>query len=144
MSFFKPHFVFAISLFFIGTQGIANENAKEVGDEVFNGTTLTFQYKGNFSNATISVIGPNGFSVSHFQKQGSPYLDLATQVTLVDGSYNYQITVATDKIINISNPEDNGRGSNAKTTMNVGASQSGHFRIKYGIIITDLTTSEGE
>lgn len=144
MSFLKPHLLFVISLFFIATQGIANGNTKAVGDEVFNGTTLAFQYKGNFSNATISVIGPNGFSASRFQKQSSPYLDLATQAALVDGLYNYQITVATDKIINISNPEDNGRGTNAKTTMNVGASQSGHFRIKYGIIITDLTTSEGE
>jgi len=148
----------------ISSQVIADE--KDVATEYFDGSTISFDFKGNFSNATLSVTGPNGFNSSIFRTNGAPTLNLSqssdnssgqkslsgksstsalpSEETLVDGKYNYQITVATDEIIKVVDKGNNGREENSKTTKNVGKTQSGFFRVKDGAIVSYLDIQEGE
>lgn len=143
----------------ISSQGIAQE--KKVASESFSGDTLAFNYKGNFKNATISVAGPNGFRISSFQENGNPIVNLSNTtesdsadgeltnnfneaISLSDGIYKYEITVATDETVEITDNMNNGRGENARTTMNISEVQSGHFHVKDGSIVTYLDLKEGE
>lgn len=142
MATLKPQLLLAGCLLLFATPVIAGENPKAVADELFAGTTLSFNYKGNYSNATISVSGPNGFIQTHYQKNGSLTLDLNDLGSLSDGLYKYEITVATDKTVNTNSNMDNGRGKNAKTTMNVGEKQSGQFRVEGGVIVGNTNISE--
>lgn len=137
----------------ISTQIFANENNKPVADESFNGTTLAFSYKGNFSNATLTVSGPNGLYISKVIGNGIPALDLSELGALPDGLYTYELSVATDKFQSNNSGLDNGRGLNEKTIVNIGARQSGIFRINKGSMDThqvvanleeSATTLEGE
>ncbi|KAG1648418.1 hypothetical protein GQR58_029846 [Nymphon striatum] len=149
----KSQMLFAGFVLSISSQGIANE--KNVAYEYFNGSTLTFDYKGNFSNANIIVSGPNGFKTSTFQKSGEPTINLSENTlnssptlqtsssefsganSLEDGSYKYEITVATNKKVKIVDTINNGRGKNNQITANLSETQSGHFRVKNGSIVTD-------
>ena len=142
MTKFKNQLLLAGCLLCITSQGIAKEKA--VANELFRGNTLAFDLKGNFSNATVSISGPNNYNASITQRDGAPTVNLSQVGTLVDGKYNYEITVATDETIAVTDNLNNGRGENARTTMNVGKTQSGHFRVKDGAIVTYLDITEGE
>ncbi|WP_299880386.1 hypothetical protein [uncultured Cocleimonas sp.] len=156
MTRFKTQLLLAGCALCIASSGFANEKA--VATEYFDGSTLAFDYKGNFNNTTISVSGPNGFNTQVFQERGTPTVNLSgpalagkaskaslpSTVSLADGEYQYQITVATDKIINVTDTLDNGRGKNAKTTMNASETQSGSFRVKDGSIVTYTDIQESE
>ena len=137
-------FILAACIFFISGQIIANENNKSVAFESFKGTTLAFTYKGNFTNATITVSGPNGFNTTLFKKHGPPFLNLADLGSLSDGLYKYQISAASSKMARTNKSLNNGRGENARTSKNVGVSQFGLFRIKNGVIENSAALSEGE
>ena len=155
MTKFKTQLLLTGCVLCVASSGIANEKA--VANEYFDGSTLAFEYKGNYSNATISVSGPNGFNTKVFQKRGQPTIDLSQKKALAskgassslpnvssleDGLYNYEITVATDKKVKVNDNGDNGRSNNAKTMMNVGESQSGSFRVLNGSIVTELDVKE--
>ena len=142
MNKFKTQLLLAGCVLCVASSGIAKE--KKVAHEFFNGDTLSFNFKGNFRNATVSVTGPAGFETQTFQKDGAPTVSLSQQGVLPDGEYNYEIAVATNKKIKVKTKRNNGRGNNAKDTMNVGETQSGHFRVKDGSIVIYADIKEGE
>ena len=156
MSKLKTQLLLAGCLLCVANTAIAEE--KKVANELFNGDTLAFDFKDNFKNDTVSITGPNGFNTRVVQKEGAPTIKLSNAVksnsssnvnsiqtsSLADGLYNYEITVATNKTVEVTDTLNNGRGKNAKTTMNIGETQAGHFRVKDGSIVTYQDIKEGE
>ena len=149
----------AACLFSISSQGITED--KKIASESFSNDTIAFNYKGNFSKATISIAGPNGFSIKSFKENGDPIVNLSNArqnnssndelssssnetLALTDGLYKYEISAATGETLEISDTLNNGRGESAKTTMNVSETQSGHFRVENGSIVNYLDIKEGE
>jgi hypothetical protein len=106
-----------------------------VAAEQVAGTTIGFVLKGSYSNATLSVAGPNDFQASTFARGGAVVLELSKFGALADGTYNYQLTAAAGGIARVSTGGENGRSSTAKGVAQRAATKSGTFNIKSGKII---------
>lgn len=87
-----------------------------------------------YSNATLSVSGPDGFYAKDYSKSGSPSIDLIRAGGTADGVYSYEVTAATSETTVNLNPMDNGRGGVDDGTSVVPASASGSFYASGGII----------
>ena len=77
--------------------------------EKFSGTVLAFDFAAPYSNATLSVTGPNGFHARTVAKSGAPSIDLQKFGAVADGSYTYQLTASSERPIGASSAYDNGR-----------------------------------
>lgn len=110
--------------------------------ERFSGTVASFDFKGQYSNATLSVSGPNGFAASATAKSGAPSLDLSRQGSLEDGLYKYHIVAGTPKKAKVRPALDNGRESRPAAEQQITASMSGTFRVKGGAIVRNQAVAE--
>ncbi len=109
--------------------------------ERFSGTVASFDFKGQYSNATLSVSGPNGFVASATAKSGAPSLDLSRQGSLEDGLYKYHIVAGTQKKAKGRSALDNGR-EHKSSEQQITASTSGTFRVKGGTIVRNQAVAE--
>lgn len=111
-----------------------------VAAEQVAGSKLGFLLKPTFTNATLSVAGPNSFHASTFAKGGALAIDLAQFGPLDDGTYNYQLTASSQTMAAVRTPLDNGRAGPRKAEHPVGVSASGTFQVKAGAIVKADTT----
>ncbi len=109
--------------------------------ERFSGTVASFDFKGQYSNATLTVSGPNGFAASAAAKSGAPSLDLSRQGSPADGLYNYHLVAATTRRVKLRSTLDNGR-ERPSAERQVTASASGTFRVKGGVIVRNQAAPE--
>jgi hypothetical protein len=100
-----------------------------------SGTSVGFVLKGAYSNATLSVSGPNGFHASTFSRGGAIVIDLSQFGSLPDGTYNYQLTAASGQAVAVDRTLNDGRGSTRKSFAYKPAAKSGTFNVKGGSIV---------
>jgi hypothetical protein len=112
-------------------------SAKQVG-----GTSLGFLLNGSLSNATLSVSGPDDFHASAYSKSGAVAIDLGKLGALDDGTYQYQITAATDQPAKVRTPLNNGRDAEAETAQRRGVAMSGTFMVKNGKIVEPAASAK--
>ena len=106
------------------------------------GSEVSFSLGGAYSNATLTITGPDGFVIRNFSKTGNPAVDLIKAKANVDGVYTYEITAASSQTVTIRNPQNNGRGSADRGTMKRGVSASGTFVVKGGLIVDTSKDTE--
>lgn len=104
----------------------------------FGETAVSFDIKGNVSNVTLSISGPNGFHTSASSRTGSPAIDLRRFGALDDGAYTYQLTASTGEKAVVKTQLDNGRGKSDAPLKTVTA--SGSFTVKGGAIVKPSST----
>ena len=104
--------------------------------ERFSGSAVAFDLQGSYSNATLTVSGPNRFHASASAKSGAPSIDLRRVGAVDDGQYTYQLAAATDEKATVRTTLDNGRsGAGASAAPLKGVTASGTFQVKGGAIV---------
>lgn len=136
-------------LFYLPVAGMfglmaANALASETLDALVSlqGSEVRVTLGGEYSNATLSITGPDGFHVQAYSQSGSPSVDLIRAGATADGTYTYEITAASSEDATSENLMNNGRGGVDKTAGKVGASMSGSFQASGGIINTQASLAE--
>jgi hypothetical protein len=108
------------------------------------GSRFGLQLNPNYSNAVLSVSGPNNFHASTFSRGGSLSIDLMDGGRIADGSYNYQLSAQSPQTIDAGTSINAGRNGQGSAVRAVGVSVSGSFLVKGGqIIIPQNTTTAG-
>ena len=102
--------------------------------QAFTESEIKFEPGGKYSNFTLTVTGPNGFHATVAAKDAMPSLDLKRAGASDDGVYHFQLTASTDATVPLRSDLDDGRPTR-RTTMQQGASLSGHFELKGGTIV---------
>jgi hypothetical protein len=101
-------------------------------------TNLGFDLKGDYSNLTLSLSGPDDFSLSASAKRGAPSIDLARIGDLPDGAYSYELTAATAVAARSLSKLDDGRDPDPdvapRETMQ-SVTMSGTFTVMDGAIV---------
>jgi hypothetical protein len=100
----------------------------------FTETGVGFDLKGDYSNVTLTISGPNGFHASAFAKSGTPSIDLR-QADAEDGAYTYQLTASTNEKVQARTQLDNGRDPRATVQPVKSVSTSGTFQVRSGAIV---------
>jgi hypothetical protein len=104
--------------------------------EQIAGDAVQVYLNGNVHNTTLSVSGPDGYYAESFAQAGIPMIRLSQHGSLADGVYRWQVTAATDETVSVrDNGLDDGRGSEARTSINKGMYESGMFRVQNGVIL---------
>ena len=123
--------------------GLALGTAAQAQEEVterLQSTSLSFSGGRDFTNAVLTVNGPDGYLKEETTTRGLPIFRLQTAGRLVDGFYSYSLVAASDEEMPVNTSIDNGRGEAAKDTMLKPFSMYGTFRVEAGL----LTASEGD
>lgn len=100
-----------------------------------NSNAVWFENWIGLSNATMKVLTPQGDLIEVFAASGTPVFRLGGDA-VADGVYRYELVAASDEMIEIRNPVDNGRGDAARNTMNKPFSMNGTFVVSRNVIIT--------
>lgn len=106
-----------------------------------NSNAVWFENWIGLSNAQMTVRLPNGKIETVSATSGTPVYRLSGD-KVMDGVYRYEITAASDEVIEIVNPIDNGRGENAKKQQNKPFYMSGQFLVSRNVIITPADIKE--
>lgn len=100
-----------------------------------NSNAVWFENWVGLSNATMKVLTPEGDQIEVHAESGTPVFRLGGDA-VADGVYRYELVAASDEMIEIRNPMDNGRGDAARNTMNKPFSMNGTFVVSRNVIIT--------
>lgn len=113
------------------------------------GTKVSFVLPAGYTNATLSVAGPDGRVVSASAKQGSPVVDISGANAMGDGVYTFQITAASPKTMAVKADSADGREASGsqvnmqgEMTIRVGAAMSGTFVVQGGRIVNTSSLKE--
>lgn len=106
----------------------------------FSRTSIGFDALEAHTDATLTVVGPNGFAASVAIKGGLPSLDLAEFGAVADGEYAYQLSAATAEPDTSVVLLDNGRENNDRPRK--GVALSGVFLVKGGAIVIPPAATE--
>ncbi|MDJ0613688.1 MAG: hypothetical protein QNJ29_08400 [Rhizobiaceae bacterium] len=111
--------------------------------KTLSGSEVRIDLGPDYSNAILTVSGPNGFSARSESKSGSVAIDLIKAGGTGIGTYTYQVTAASAKTETIQKPLNNGReGGVDNATRQVGVSMSGFFAAKNGLIVDRSNQTE--
>lgn len=99
-----------------------------------NTNTLWFESWGALTNATLTVVSPDGERQAVFTAAGSPTFHLRDMAPVMDGVYTYELSAATDEMITLKNQLDSGRGAAQKTQINKPFHLNGYFFVTRGVI----------
>ena len=115
-----------------------------------NATALWFENWVGLSNATLTVVGPDGNLTQIFTASGTPVYQLgqdraSNSAPLPDGIYTFELTAAGDAQVQIVNPIDNGRGEAARNSHATPFNMTGYFTVSRGVIIPpeDIQETDG-
>jgi len=108
-----------------------------------NATALWFDGGQGFTNATLQITGPDGFTSNVSAARGLPTFNVQGAGRLQDGLYKYVLTAASANKVKVDSELDNGRGDAAKSEMFEPFSKFGAFRISRGTIVTDSEAMRG-
>ena len=111
--------------------------------EQHNSNALWFENWVGLSNATLTVVAPNGKAEKIFAAHGTPVFELSGY-DVADGVYSYELSAATDETREVVNQIDNGRGDAVRNTEAVPFVLSGRFVVSRGVIITPEETTEDQ
>ncbi len=120
-------------------------------EERFSGDVVQVVLAGQVHNTTLSVAGPGGYYAQAYAKAGMPMIKLSQHGTLTDGIYIWQVTAATDELIEVrdkglSSGRTSGSGyrraSPGMITINKGTAESGSFRVESGAILPKSAATE--
>jgi hypothetical protein len=114
---------------FMSAPAFANEPVTRM-----NTTAIWFENWGDLSNAAFIVTSPDGKVQTVTSDRGSPVFNLRDLSKVVDGIYQYELSAATSEIVEIKNPQNNGRGAAEKKEMFVPFSTNGIFFVDRGVI----------
>ncbi|QGX96789.1 hypothetical protein EI983_00275 (plasmid) [Roseovarius faecimaris] len=109
--------------------------------EQHNSNAVWFENWTGLSNASLTVVAPNGKISNIYAKSGTPVFQLPGDEVL-DGVYRYELSAATDEKVEIVNEVDNGRGENQSNTISKPFYTTGRFIVSRGVIITPEETEE--
>ncbi len=120
-------------------------------EERFSGDVVQVVLAGQVFNTTLSVAGPGGYYAQAYAKAGMPMIKLSQHGPVADGIYIWQVTAATDELIEVRNkglPSHRSssssyrRASPGMITINKGTAESGSFRVSNGSILPKSNASE--
>ena len=120
-------------------------------EERFSGDVVQVVPDGQVFNTTLSIAGPNGYYAQAFAKAGTPMIKLSQHGPVADGIYIWQVTAATDELIEVrdkglrsnrSNSLGYRRASPGMITINKGTAESGSFRVENGSILPRSNATE--
>ncbi len=120
-------------------------------EERFAGDVVQVVLAGQVFNTTLSIAGPDGFYAQAYAKAGSPMIKLSQHGPVADGLYIWQVTAATNEMIEVrdeglrsgsSNSSGYRRASPGTITINKGTAESGSFRVQNGAILPKSNASE--
>jgi hypothetical protein len=111
-----------------------------------SGTTISVALPSGYSNATLSVAGPDGRVLTKSVKSGVSAIDIGGANAMGDGVYNYQVTAATPDKKSVKVTENNGRDvkldMQGEVTVPVAEQASGTFVVKGGRIVDTSNIKE--
>jgi hypothetical protein len=110
-----------------------------VAEPKFTETGVGFNLKGDVTNVTLTVAGPNRFHASMSARRGAPEFDLRRFGPVEDGSYTYHLTGATNETEKVRTKLDDGRSGSAEPRKSVAT--SGTFQVKGGMIVKQVPGS---
>lgn len=106
-----------------------------------NSNAVWFENWTGLKAAQMVVTLPNGKIETVTADSGTPVYRLSGD-TILDGIYRYEISAATDEMVKIVNPIDNGRGDNARDEINKPFYMTGQFVVARNVIITPTEMKE--
>lgn len=106
-----------------------------------NSNAVWFENWGRLTNATLTIVAPDGQITELFTASGTPVFQLSGNEVL-DGIYNYELSAATEKQVKIINSANNGRGDAARDSAAKPYNAWGAFTVERGVIITPEDISE--
>ena len=109
--------------------------------QLHNSNAIWFENWTGLSNATLTVVAPNGEVFEIFASTGTPVFQLSGR-DVFDGVYQYELRAATDETRKIVNPIDQGRGDAQREEVAVPYYTTGHFVVERGVIITPEVIKE--
>lgn len=125
------------------TQAALAETPKPV--QQHNSNAIWFENWFGLYNATLTVVAPNGAMTSLFSEKGTPVYELQTkEKELPDGVYRYQLTAASEEMMKVVNPINNGRDKDPQEAKPVPFLLNGYFFVDRGVIITPKDIDEAE
>lgn len=106
-----------------------------------NSNAVWFENWTGLKSAQMTVVLPNGKVETVTAETGTPVYRLSGD-TILDGVYRYEISAASDEMVKIANPIDNGRGDNARNEVNKSFYMTGQFVVARNVIITPTESKE--
>lgn len=103
--------------------------------QLHNSNAVWFENWTGLSNATLTILAPNGEIIEVFAATGTPVFQLAGGAVL-DGTYSYELRAATEETQKIVNQIDQGRGEAQRDEITVAFYTTGRFVVERGVIIT--------
>ncbi|KMW56434.1 hypothetical protein AIOL_001388 [Candidatus Rhodobacter oscarellae] len=103
---------------------------------------LSFSGGLGFTNATLTILGPDDFEAVETASRGLPVFRVRGG-RMRDGFYQYTLSAATDEKIKIKKPIDNGRGGDARDYTLKPFHMSGIFEVSRGTIVPLKETKSG-
>ncbi len=131
-NFVMRHLIYAIP--FAVTLGLAGAAGAEV-TERFNAGSLSFSGGNGYTNAVLTISGPDDFTAEVTSDKGLPVFRVQTAGKLEDGFYQYSLVAASPETVKVNTSVNNGRGDSSRETANVPFSTSGMFQIADGSIV---------
>lgn len=113
-------------------------------EELYYGDVVQIVLTGPVHNTMLSIAGPGDYYAQAYAEAGIPIIQLSEYGKVVDGTYIWEVTAATDELIEVQDRGLRGalrsrsseRGNSSGTvTINKGTAESGSFRIRNGVIL---------
>ncbi len=120
-------------------------------EERFGGDVVQIVLAGQVHNTTLSIAGPGGYYAQAYAKAGMPMIKLSQHGPVNDGIYIWQVTAATDELIEVhdkglrsgsTNNSGYRRASPSMIKINKGTAESGSFRVENGSILPKSDATE--
>lgn len=106
-----------------------------------NSNAVWFENWSGLSNATMTIVAPDGEVTTLQSNSGTPVFELRGGEAL-DGVYRYELTAATDEEVEIKNAINDGRGEEASGKEKIPYYTTGTFVVSRGVIITPEEVQE--
>lgn len=129
------HVILGLGLAIGMTTGAAFANEQVAPVQQHNTNAVWFENWIGLSNATMNVNMPSGEQIKIFAASGTPVFRLEGN-EVADGVYSYELSAATEDVVQIVNKINNGRGENGKDSHAGSFVTNGHFTVYRGVIVT--------
>ncbi len=134
------HLIFAVPL--AVTLGLAGAASAEVAERI-NAGSLSFSGGNEYTNAVLTIFGPDDFTAELKSEKGLPVFRVQTAGKMEDGFYQYSLVAASPEMEKVNTSVNNGRGDTARAATNVPFSTSGIFQIADGSIVVGTEARGG-
>ena len=114
----------------IGALATALINPAFSAEEQYFGDVVQIVLDGPVHNTTLSIVGPGDYYAQAYAEAGIPIIQLSEHGKVVEGTYIWQVTAATDELIEVP-----ARDSSGTMTINKGTAERGSFRVQNGVIL---------